>query len=67
MREAGGWWGDKDELMSGCWCRGHCGDAGSPLDFGAQRPAVRCGPGRGVRRDADKKKKGLGGGCHEMT
>ena len=41
--------GDKDELMSGCWCRGHVEISGSPLDFGAQRPAVRCGPGRGVR------------------
>lgn len=52
----GGRWvvGDKDELMSGCWCRGHVEMSGSPLDFGAQRPAVRCGPGRGVRRDADK-------------
>ena len=46
--------GDKDELMSGCWCRGHVEISGSPLDFGAQRPAVRCGPGRGVRRDTDK-------------
>ena len=68
----GGRWvaGDKDELMSGCWCHGHVEMSKSPLDFGAQRLAVRCGPGRGLRRDAlppsqertQIKKKGLGVG-----